>query len=75
MSPREKGECRRTHASLLVQPRSAGNGETWATLVANFPPEDHAAVSVAAATAVLERATGEKKGSAPPWHPGDEYAS
>ena len=46
-----------------------------ATLVANFPPEDHAAVSVAAATAVLERATGEKKGSAPPWHPGDEYAS
>ena len=61
--------------SLLVESRSAGNEETWNTLVAKFPPEDHAAVSAAAAAAVPARATEVEDGNAPPWCPDDEYAS
>ncbi|CAN0518643.1 unnamed protein product, partial [Laminaria digitata] len=61
--------------NLLAEPRSAGNEETWNTLVAKFPPEDRAAVSAAAVTAVLASATEVEDGNAPPWRPDDEYAS
>ena len=43
--------------TLLAEPRSAGSEETWNVLMAKFPPEDHAAVSAAAATAVVASAT------------------
>ena len=39
------------------------------------PSEDHAAVSAAAAAAVLASATEVEDGSAPSWRPDDEYAS
>ncbi|CAN0518077.1 unnamed protein product, partial [Laminaria digitata] len=61
--------------NLLAEPRSAGNEETWKTLVAKFPPEDRAAVSVGEAAAVLASATEVEHGNAPPWRPDDEYAS
>ena len=61
--------------NLLAEPRSAGTEETWSTLVAKFPPEDHAAVSAAAAAAVLASATEVEYVNAPPWRPDDEYAS
>ena len=61
--------------NLLAEPRSNGNEETWNTLVSKFPSEDHAAVSAAAAAAVLASATKAEDGNAPPWHPDDEYAS
>ncbi|CAN0598374.1 unnamed protein product, partial [Laminaria digitata] len=61
--------------NLLAEPRSAENEETWNTLVAKFPPEDRAAVSAAAATAVLASTTEVEGGNAPPWRPDDEYAS
>ena len=61
--------------NLLAEPRSAGTEETWSTLVAKFPPEDHAAVSAAAAAAVLASGIEVEDGNAPPWCPDDEYAS
>ena len=45
------------------------------TLVPKFPFEDHAAVSAAAAAAVLASATEVEDGNAPPWRPDDGYAS
>ena len=50
---------------FLAEPRSAGNEETWNTLVSKRPPEDHAAVSAAAAAAVLASATEIQQGNAP----------
>ena len=61
--------------NLLAEPRSAGNEETWSTLAAKFPSEDHAAVSAATAEAVLVSVTEGGDGYAPPWRPDDEYAS
>ena len=58
----------------LAEPRSAGNHETWATLVAKFPFEDNTVVSAAAAAAVLVSAT-EEKNDARLWFLEDEYAS
>ena len=49
--------------------------ETWSTLVLKFPSEDHAAISPAAAAAVLASATEVEDGNAPPWRPDDDYAS
>lgn len=40
-----------------------------------FLPEDHSAVSAAATVAVLASATEIDDRSAPPWLPGEEYAS
>ena len=57
--------------NLLAEPRSVGNEMTWNTLMAKFPPEDHAAVS-AAATAVLVSVTQVKDGNT---SPDDMYAS
>ena len=56
-------------STLLAEPRSAGSDETWTTLVAKFPSEDHTAVSTAAvaAAAVLASATEAEDGNAPPW--------
>ena len=59
--------------ALLAEPRSAGSKETWNTLVAKFPSEDHAAVSAAAAAAVLANATEAKDGNAPPWRLDNKY--
>ena len=53
----------------------AGNEETWSTLVAKFPSEDHAAVSAAAVAAVLASATEAEDGNALLWRPDDEYTS
>ena len=53
---RHVGGVKVTARNLVAEPRSAGNEETWNTLVAKFPPEDHAAVSTAAAS-VLASAT------------------
>ena len=64
-----------TARNLLAEPRSTGNGETWDTLMAKFPPENLAAVSAAAAAAVLASGTEVEDGNAPPWRPDDEYAS
>ena len=61
--------------NLLAEPRSNGNEETWNTLVSKFPSEDHAAVSAAAAAAVLASATEVGDGNSPAWRPDDEYAS
>ena len=65
--------------NILVEPRSAGNEKTWNTLVAKFPPDDHAAVSTAAAAAavaaVLARRTEVEDGNAPLWRLVDKYAS
>ena len=61
--------------NLLAEPRSAGNEQTWNTLMAKFPCEDDAAESAAAAEAVLASATEGEDGNAPPWLPDDEYAS
>ena len=47
----------------------------WSTLVAEFPSEDHAAVSAAATAAVLASATEAEDGNAPPWRPDNEYTS
>ena len=44
-------------------------------MVAVFPSEEHAAVSVVVAAAVLARATEAEDGNAPPWLPDDEYTS
>ena len=43
--------------NLLAEPRSAGNEETWNTLVAKLPSEHHAAVPAAATTALVARIT------------------
>ena len=43
-------------------------------MVAKFPPEDHAAVSAAAA-AMLASTTEVEDGNASPWRPADEYES
>ena len=43
--------------------------------MAKLPSEHHAAVSAAAADAVLVRATEAEDGSAPPWRPDNEYTS
>lgn len=37
------------HAPPRAKPRLAGNEETWTTLMAKFPPEDHGVVSAVAA--------------------------
>ena len=55
--------------NLLAEPQSAGN-ETWNTLVVKFPSEDNAAVSAAAAEAVLASATEGEDENAPPMAPG-----
>ena len=60
--------------NLLAESRSAGNEESWNTLVAKFPSEDHAAVSTVAAEALLASATEGEDGNAPPW-PDDKYAA
>ena len=64
-------------STLLAEPRSAGSDETWTTLVAKFPSEDHTAVSTAAvaAAAVLASATEAEDGNAPPWRPDNEHTS
>ena len=61
---RHAGGAKVVARNLLAEPRSAGNEETWNTLVAKFPPEDHAAVS-AAAVAVLASATDTEDENAP----------
>ena len=43
--------------------------------MAVFPSEEHAAVSVVVAAAVLARATEAEVGNGPPWLPDDEYTS
>ena len=43
--------------------------------MSKFPSEDHAAVSAAAAAAVLASATEVENVNAPAWRPDDEYAS
>ena len=63
-----------TARDLLAELRSAGNEEMWNTLVAKFPSEDQAAVSVAA-DAALANATEGEDGNSPPWHPNDECFS
>ena len=68
------GGAKMAARNLLAEPRSAGNEETWNTLVVKFPPENHAAVS-AAATAALASVTEVEDGNAPPWRPDGEYAS
>ena len=61
--------------TLVTEPRSAGNEETWSTLVVKFPSEDHVAVSAPAAAAVPASATEAEDGNAPPWRPDDDYSS
>ena len=61
--------------TLLAQPRSAGKEETWSAVVAKFPSEDHAAVSAAAAAAVLASATEVVDGNTPSWRPDNGYTS
>ena len=70
--------------TLLAEPRSAGNEETWSTFVAKFVegrgldyhlPKTTPAVSAAAAAAVLASATEAEDGNAPPWRPDNEYTS
>lgn len=61
--------------TLLAEPRSTGNEETWATLVAKSSAEDHTAVATAATAAVLTSATEVEDGNSPPWRTDDEYAS
>ena len=61
--------------NLLAEPRSAGNEETWKTLVTKFPSEDHTAVSATTADAVLASATEGEDGNVPKWRRDDEYAS
>ena len=53
---RHDGGVKVAARNLLAEPRSTGNEETWTTLVAKLPSEDHAAVSAAAATML----TGER---------------
>lgn len=60
---------------LLGEPSWILNEEMGTTLVTKFPPKDHTNVSVTAAAAVLVNATDVEDGSAPPWHPDDEFAS
>ena len=64
-----------TAHTFLAEPRSAGDEETWSTLVAKFPSEDHAAISAVAAAAVLASATEAEDGNAPPWRPDNGYTS
>ena len=52
----DAGGIKVTARNLLAKRRSSGN-ETWNTLVAKFPSEDHAALSAAAVEAVLVSAT------------------
>ena len=61
--------------TLLAQPYSAGNEETWPRLAAKFPPEDRTAVSEGAAAAVLASATDVEDRRAPPFRPSHEYTS
>ena len=61
--------------NVLAEPRPAGNEETWNTLVAKFPSQDHAAVSAAAVEVVLASVTDGEDGNYPPWRPDDEYVS
>ena len=68
------GGVKMTARDLLAELRSAGNEEMWNTLVAKFPSEDQAAVSVAA-DAALANATEGEDGNSPPWHPNDECFS
>lgn len=58
----------------LAESRSAGNENTWATLVVKFPPENHTSVSMVVA-AMLASATELEEGSVIPWRADDEYAS
>lgn len=57
----------------MAQACSAGNEKTWLALVAEFPPEDYAAVS--AAVAVLASTTRGRRRDRSPWRPDDEYTS
>ena len=59
--------------TLWADPRSAGNEETWSTLVAKAPSQGHAAVSATAAAAVLVSATEAEDGNASPWRPDNEH--
>ena len=68
---RHAGGVKVAARNLLAEPRSEGNEETWNTLGSKFPSEDHAAVSAAAADAVLASATKAEDGNAPPWRPDD----
>lgn len=61
--------------NLLAEPRSAGDEETWNTLVTNFLSEDHAVGSAAGVDAVLASATLGEDGYAPLWRQDDKYAS
>ena len=61
--------------TLLAERRSAGNEGAWSTMVAKFPSKDPAAVSAAAAAAVLANVTEAEDGNAPRWRPGNEYTS
>ena len=61
--------------NLLEEPRSAGNKETWNTLVAKFTPEHHAAVCAVAAAAALTSVIEVEDGNDPPWRPDNEYPS
>lgn len=60
--------------TLLADSRSADNEETWTTLLAEFPPDDRAAVSAPAAT-ILASGTEGEEGSAPAWLPNVEFDS
>ena len=71
---RHAGGVKVAARNLLAEPRSAGNEQTWNTLMAKFPCEDDAAESAAAAEAVLASATEGEDGNAPPW-PDDKYAA
>ena len=48
--------------TLLVEPSSAGKEETWVTLLATFPTEDHTNVSAAAASVLPASATEVENG-------------
>ena len=61
------GEVKVAARTLLADPRSAGNDETYGTLVIKFPAKDHTAVFPAAAATVLASATEVKDKNAPPW--------
>ena len=75
LARRHAGGVKEAARNLLAEPRSAGNEETWNTVVPKFPSEDHAAVSAAATDPVLASATEMEGGNAPPWRPDDECAS
>lgn len=63
---RQAEEIEASLCTFLAEPRSASNEETWPTLVAKSPSEDHTPVSAAATNAALASTTEVKDGNTPP---------